>query len=93
MTLGHHFQGPSNAAPSFVKALLLKYTCGCDGVAFSVFGAKDGTLPLACCVLHPVPLLLSMFKAAPNTIYETKPYSFPIEQYFLRVNEFSISQF
>lgn len=42
MTLGHYLQGPLNAAPSFTKALLLKCTCGCDGVAFSVFGAKDG---------------------------------------------------
>lgn len=79
--------------PALPKAVLLKYTCGCDGVAFLVFGAKDGALPLSYCVLHPVLLLLSMFKAAPNTIYQTKPCSFPIEQYFLTVNEFAISQF
>lgn len=60
---------------ALTKALLLRYTCGCDAVAFSVFGAKDGNwdLPVACCVLQPVLLLLSMFKAAPSTVYENNP--------------------
>lgn len=85
MTLEHYLQGPLNAAPSFAKGTAAEGhgTCGSD----------NGTLALACCVLHPVLLLLSVFKAAPNTIYETNPYSFPLEQYFLILNEFAVSQF
>lgn len=33
--------------PALTKALLLKYTCGCDSVGFPVFGAKDGNWDFA----------------------------------------------
>lgn len=36
---------------ALTKALLLRYTCGCVAVAFSVFGAKDGNWDFACGLL------------------------------------------
>lgn len=97
VTLEHYLHGPLNAAPSFAKGIAAEgmTPVGVTKLDFQCLGQRmdTGTLALACCVLHPVLLLLSVFKAAPNTIYETNPYSFPIEQHFLILNEFAASQF